>query len=248
MKGFFFCLLTVAFSTISAQTKLTKYYNASWLETTSEKAAFYADFIKEGANYNCTSYWINTKTVRGKSTFADTTMLYPIGLQVLYFKNGHVEDSSFFDDNKLKYAFHFYSNNQLAAHYYLPENEKEGITEGYDESGKKIKNYIFQKEAEFKGGQKAWASYISKNAPTDLSIKGATEEMTVSVNVEFIVDENGYVIFPKILKSSGYKNVDNDALQIIANSPTWKNAVQYNIPVRAFRIQPLTFVLKPEKK
>ena len=248
MKIFFACLLSVAFSTITAQTKLTKYYLSNWLETTSDKAIYNADFVKNGANYDCTSYWANTKTVRGKSTFADTTMLHPVGLQVLYFKNGHVEDSSFYDNDELKYSFHYYPNNQLAAHYYLPENKKEGTAEGYDESGKKIKNYIFQKEAEFKGGQKAWVSYIIKNAPTDLSEKEITGPVTVTVNVEFIVDENGYVVMPKIIKSSGYKNVDNEALQIIANSPTWKNAIQYNNPVRAYRMQPLTFELKPEKK
>ncbi|MEO6845197.1 MAG: energy transducer TonB, partial [Ginsengibacter sp.] len=225
-----------------------KYYTSNWLETTKDKAVFYADFLKDGANYKCTSYWINTSTVRGKSTYADTTMLHPVGLQGLYFKNGHVEDSSFFEDDKLKYSFHYYPNNQLAAHYYSSENNKEGITEGYDDSGRKIKNYVFQKEAEFKGGQKAWASYIIKNAPTDLTVKGITEPVSVSVNVQFIVDENGYVIMPKIIKSSGYKNVDNDAVQIIANSPTWKNAIQYNNPVKAYRVQPLTFEVRPEKK
>lgn len=238
----------VAFSTTTAQTKLTKYYLTNWAETTSDKAIYYADFVKNGANYDCTSYWANTKTVRGKSTFADTTMLHPVGLQVLYFKNGHVEDSSFYDNDEMKYSFHYYPNNQLAGHYYLPENKKEGITEGYDESGKKIKNYIFQKEAEFKGGQKAWVSYIIKNAPADLTVKGIAEKMMVTASVEFIVDEDGYVTSLKILKSSGYKNVDNEALQIISNSPAWKNAIQYNKPVKAYRIQPLTFELKPEKK
>lgn len=248
MRGFFFCVFTFAISAVTAQAKLTKYYLSNWSETTSDKAAFYADFIKNGANYDCTSYWINTKTIRGKSIFADTTMLHPVGLQVLYFKNGRIEDSSFFENNELKYSFHYFPNNQLAAHYYLPENKKEGIIEGYDESGKKIKNYIFQKEAEFKGGQKAWTSYIIKNAPRDLSVKGITEKEMLTVNVEFIVDENGFVVMPKIVKSSGYKNVDNEALQIIANSPEWKSAIQYNNPVKAYRVQPLTFEVRPEKK
>jgi TonB family protein len=236
------------FSNIAAQTKVTKYYDANWVETPREKAAFYADFIKDGAYYNCTSYWINTKTVRGKSTYPDTLMQFPVGLQVLYFKNGNVEDSSFFESKELKYSYYYYPNKQLAAHYYLPENKKEGKSEGYDESGKRIKNYIFQKEAEYKGGQKAWVAYINKNAPKDLTVKGITGEVTVKVSVEFIIDESGYVISPKIFKSSGYKNVDNEALQIIANSPAWYNAIQYNKPVKAYRVQPLTFVLTSGKK
>jgi len=247
MKRIFFGLLTISFMTANAQAKIIKYYTEGWMETSKEKAAYYAEFIKEGSNYSCTSYWINTQKVRGKSVYADTLMKSPIGIQLLYSKNGHLEDSSSFENNELKYSYHYYPNGQLAMHYFLPDNKKEGTVEGYDESGKKIKNYIFQREAEFKGGQKAWTSYINKSATKDFPAKGK-EEVTVTVKVEFIVDENGEVITPKILASSGYKNVDNDALQVIANSPSWKNAVLYNQPVNAYRVQPIIYTLQPEKK
>lgn len=247
MKLLISSLLSIASFTVTAQTKITKYYDDNWMETHNEKAALYAEFIKVGENYNCTSYWANTGKVKGKSTYADTVMQFPIGLQVLYFKNGQAEDSSFYEGKDLKYSYHYFPNRQLAAHYYLPDNKKGGIIEGYDESGKKIKNYIFQKEAEFKGGPKAWASYLSKHATKDLFAKGNREE-AVTVQVQFIIDENGDVVVPKIRKSSGYKNVDNDALQIIADSPSWKNAIQYNRPVKAYRMQPLIYTLRPEKK
>lgn len=247
MKGFFFCLLSVTSFTVTAQNRVTKYYDAKWMETTKEKAVFYADFIREGANYNCTSYYANTNNVRGKSTYADTVMQLPIGLQVLYFKNGHVEDSSYYENKEVKYSYHYYPNNQLEVHYSLDDNKKE-TTDAYDESGKKMKNYIFMKEAEFKGGQSAWVKYISKNASQDMTEKGVTEGQTAMVTVQFIVDENGDVIVPKILKSSGFKNLDNDALQVIGNSPSWKNAIQYNKPVKAFRIQPIIYTLRPVKK
>jgi hypothetical protein len=42
--------------------------------------------------------------------------------------------------------------------------------------------------------------------------------------------------------------VDNDALRVIADSPTWKNAIQFNQPVKAYRLQPFTYILTPEKK
>ncbi|MEO6837560.1 MAG: TonB family protein [Ginsengibacter sp.] len=58
--------------------------------------------------------------------------------------------------------------------------------------------------------------------------------MMVTTNVEFTVDENGNVEMPKVIKSSDYKNVDNDALQIIAKIHNWKNAIQNNHPVNAY--------------
>lgn len=121
MKIFIFILLTVNGLHLNAQAKVTKYYDTYWMETSKDKAIFYADFVKDGNNYKCTSYWINTTTIRGKSTYPDTMMQIPIGTQVLYFKNGHVENSSLFEDKQLKYSYHYYPNNQLAVHYYVPE-------------------------------------------------------------------------------------------------------------------------------
>lgn len=66
--------------------------------------------------------------------------------------------------------------------------------------------------------------------------------------MQFIIDENGDVVAPKIRQSSGYKNLDNEALQIIADSPSWKNAIQYNRPVKAYRLQPFIYILRPGKK
>lgn len=247
MKKILLNLIAISFFSAHAQLKVTRYYTDGWMETTKEKAAFYADFVKEGSNYTCTSYWMNTQNVRGRSVYPDTTMKSPIGLQKLYYKNGQVEDSSFFENNEFQYSFHYYPNGQLAMHYYVPGKGKAGITEGYDESGKKIKNYIFQREAEFKGGQKAWIAYIRKNATNNFPAKGM-EEITVTVTVEFVVSKDGTVINPKVTQSSGYKNIDRDAVDLISNSPSWKNAIQYNEPVNAYRIQPLIYVLHPEKK
>lgn len=247
MRLFFSLLMIIASSYVYAQTKITKYYDADWAETSKENAAFYANFIKTGANYNCTSFWINSNIVRGRSTFPDTVMANAIGLQVLYFKNGRVEDSAYKEEKKPTYAFHYYPSGRLAMHYYLSANNSEPIVEGFDEEGNKIKHYVFQKEAEFKGGAKAWQSYITKNVTTDLSVKdGNVTE--VQVQVEFIINEDGDVAKAKIFKSSGYKNVDNDAMRVIRDSPKWNSAILYNQPVKAYRIQSFIYKLQAQKK
>ena len=80
-----------------------------------------------------------------------------------------------------------------------------------------------------------------------MTVKGE-KEVTANVQIQFIIDENGYVIMPKIRQSSGYKNVDADALRVISDSPAWKNAIQFNKPVKAFRVQPFSYILLPQKK
>ena len=212
-----------------------------------DKAVYYADFIKEGNVYKTNSYWIAGNVLRGRSTFPDTVMEKPVGLQVLYARNGQVEDSAFYEDGKTEYLFHYYPNRQLAMHYFLPANAKEPIIEGYDEDGKKIKNYIFEKEAEFKGGSKAWQSYIAKSVTRDFGIKG-DGALTATVQIQFIVDADGNVTAAKVLQSSGYKEIDKDALRVIKESPSWSGAIQFNKPVKAYRVQPFTYSLTDKKK
>jgi protein TonB len=240
-------IITFCFSFLlnAAAQKITKYYDKDWAETSPDKAVYYAEFVKQGGVYKCTSYFAGTKVVRGRSTYPDTTMANPVGSQTLYTKRGKVEDSIYYADGKAVQLYHYYPNGKLAVHYYLPDNKKEGITEGYDEDGNKIKNYIAMREAEFKGGDKAWQAYLKKNIGKNLDTKVEGE---VKVQIEFVVDENGSVSKAKVLKSSGSKEVDNDALRVISESPEWHSAILYNQPVKAYRVQAITYDLAPIKK
>lgn len=240
--------LLPAYICTHAQNAIIKYYDADWAETSKEKAVYYNEYIKEGSNYKCISYWVKTNAIQGRAFFPDTVTKKPIGTAVSYYKNGNLEDSVVYDDaGNTKDAYHYYENKQLAAHYYVPANEKEGVKEGFDESGKKIKNYVYAREAEFKGGDKAWRSYIQKNVSTDLYNTKGAGEATVSVSVQFVIDENGYAIRPKVISSSGISAVDRDAIRVISNSPQWNNALLYNKPIKVYRVQPFTYVLAAKK-
>jgi hypothetical protein len=230
-----------------AQT-ITKYYDNEWSPTTQDKASFYADFVKEGSLYQGTSYYLQTGKIRGKSAYPDTILANPRGMLVLYGKNGNLEDSGLFDmSGKLVYSYHYHPNKKLAARYYVPDGKTEPIIEGFDEDGNKIKDYVYAKEAEFKGGEKKWGEYLSKNLSKDFSSKD-DQQQTVHVRILFIVNETGQVIRPKVLESSGIKTIDADAIRVLISSPPWIPALQYNKPVKVYRIQPFTYVLYPPKK
>lgn len=220
--------------------KVTKYYDDTWMESSADKATYYAEFTKTGGKYQCTSYWVAGNILRGNSTYPDTVMAKPIGTQVLYYKNGQTEDSSIDEAGEVKDHYHYFMSGKLSAHYYVPENKTEGFVEGFDEEGKKIKNYIYLREAEFKGGQKAWQQYVIKSVSKDLEIKAEGETMA-KVQIQFIVTEDGEIGGAKILESSGYPQIDKDALRRIKDSPVWKGAVMFNNPVKAYRVQPFTY-------
>lgn len=220
---------------------VTKYYDNNLKEVAAEKAVYYATFIKNGNMYQCTTYWKDNNALRGKATYPDTTLSSPDGTLVTYDRKGNLEDSISYAEGKTDFSYHYYPNGQVAVHYHLPYNKKEGVTEAFDENGKKIKNFIMSKKAEFKGGEDAWEAYLKKNTTKDLTLKGSRGGVTLTVEVEFTIDEEGLVANQKISHSSGYKNVDKDALRVISESPKWTPAILYNQSVKAYKVQPVVY-------
>ena len=61
------------------------------------------------------------------------------------------------------------------------------------------------------------------------------------VRVLFVVNTEGKTA-EIYLKKSAQFGLDEEALQIIKNSPTWKPAFQNGHIVKAYRVQPFTFI------
>jgi Gram-negative bacterial TonB protein C-terminal len=246
MKQLFF-IFFISPLILKAQDKIVKYYDENFSQVLKEKSTYYAEIVKQGDRYNYTFYWTASNALSGKATYADTTFSKPVGQVLSYYKNGRTEDSSYYDDDsKLTNGYHYYQNKQLEMRYYLPAGETKPAIEAYDEAGKKIKNYTYSKEAEFKGGEKAWQAFLLKNLNTELRTQG-NSDVTVTVKVMFVVNEFGLTAKPKIVESSGISAVDKDAIRVILASPQWNNAVFLNKPVKVYRIQPITYQLKATK-
>jgi antitoxin component YwqK of YwqJK toxin-antitoxin module len=112
----------------------------------------------------------------------------------------------------------------------------------YDEQGNvQQKNCIYEQEAEFPGGEKGWLRYLTDNLGNvklpDEYYKG---NIYGTVWIQFIVEIDGSVSGMKVVDAVD-PGLDEVALNIIRRSPRWKYAIQYNRPVRAYRLQPITF-------
>ena len=233
----FFLLL---YGFISNAQPITKYYDADWFESSQDKAVYYANFVRENKAYATTTFWKANKKPYSRSTYPDTMLTNPMGLQTTYYKSGDIEDSVFFIDGKYSFVYHFEPGHKQTVKYLMPPGATEPVIEGLDEDGKKIKHFTVFKEAEFKGGQAAWEKYLSRKGSKDLDVKGKVPESATAM-VRFVIDEDGGVVNVKLYKSSGVKEVDRDAVRLISESPLWKPAIKFNLPVRAYRIQPVTY-------
>lgn len=102
-------------------------------------------------------------------------------------------------------------------------------------------------EATFPGGQGAWAAFISSNIDSEVPGKKGASAGKYTVIVQFIVDRDGNVIDVKALTHFGY-GMEEELMRVISKSPRWKPAMQNARTVKAYRRQPLTFVVEEEKK
>ncbi len=96
-------------------------------------------------------------------------------------------------------------------------------------------------ESDFPGAQKGWAAYLGKK----LKYPERAQDANVSgtVRIQFIVDTEGHIQNPQVIKSVEY-SLDKEAMRMITESPAWIPAFQYGKKVKSYKIQPITFRLQ----
>jgi len=111
-----------------------------------------------------------------------------------------------------------------------------------------IGDAVFEKvdvEATFSGGESAWRKYLEQNLNPNVPVENGAPVGIYTVIVQFIVDKTGTVSDIKTLTNFGY-GMEQEVIRIMKKSPMWTPANQNNRTVKAYRKQPITFVLEDE--
>jgi protein TonB len=117
-----------------------------------------------------------------------------------------------------------------------------------EEKKEEDENKIFEKveiEASFKGGEAAWRKYLERNLNANTPVDNGAPEGTYTVWVQFIVDREGAISDVKALSNHGY-GMEEEAVKVIRKGPAWVAAIQNGRPVKAYRKQPITFIVTGE--
>jgi len=101
-------------------------------------------------------------------------------------------------------------------------------------------------EASFPGGAEAWSSFLERHLKADVPVKRKAPAGQYLVVAQFIVDQKGNLTDLKPLTAHGY-GMENELLRVLKKSPRWKPARINGRPVKAYRKQPLTFMVTVEK-
>lgn len=117
-----------------------------------------------------------------------------------------------------------------------------------EEKKEEDENQVFTKvevEASFKGGEKEWRRYLERNLEANVPVDNGAPEGTYTVVVQFIVDKEGKISDVRSLTQHGH-GMEEEAMRVIKKGPDWIPAVQNGRNVKAYRKQPITFVVASE--
>lgn len=157
-----------------------------------------------------------------------------------FYPNGVVRNKGDYKNEKRNGVWYYYRNDNSPASEVVFEKDSVIAYKAFDEKGKllsKVKD--FEREANYKGGEEAWNKYMSKSLSAIYEMVDP-REYTGSCTIQFIVDSDGNVTNVEAIQSTN-ERLSQLAIALIIKSKKWVPAIQYNLPVKAWRRQKFTF-------
>lgn len=102
-----------------------------------------------------------------------------------------------------------------------------------------------EEEASFPGGNTAWAEFLQKTMKTNVAKKNKAPEGRYFVIARFIVDVDGKLSDISCETNHGY-GFEQEVIRVLKKSLDWRPAKVNGKPVRAYRRQPVTFLVEKE--
>ena len=100
-----------------------------------------------------------------------------------------------------------------------------------------------ENEPKFPGGDSAWLRYLQKNINANTPVDEGWKAGTYKIIVQFIVDKNGNLSDIKTDDFHDSKTAQQ-CIDLIKKGPRWEPAIQNGHIVKAYKKQPITFVIE----
>lgn len=166
------------------------------------------------------------------------------GVEVSWYSDGAPSSSGYWvNDTTKKGRWNYYhTNGKIKATEDYVEG-KRMKTSCYDENGVLLDSALcVEKEAYFPGNERGWRTFLEKNLDAAVPVRMGAPVGTYTAIVQFIVDKDGSISNIKALTHYGY-GMEEEVMRIMRKAPKWIPAQQFGKPVRAYRKQPITFVV-----
>lgn len=182
--------------------------------------------LKNGKKIGTCKYYAENGKLLYEESFNDNGQKE--GITNAFYENGQLESSYTYRNGEMHGVFkEFYENGKLkdegkyeyGQRKYYPSNTEIAVSETKSNTNKEVKPYVtVEQMPQFKGGNTELMKFIGNNLK--YPITSAESGIQGKVTVRFIVDENGNVINPQIIRGID-PACDREALRIIKLMPQW---------------------------
>ena len=97
-------------------------------------------------------------------------------------------------------------------------------------------------EASYPGGEQAWRKFLEEKLNPNVPVKNGAPVGKYTVWVQFVVAKDGSTSEIKALTNLGY-GMEKEVMDLIKKSGKWSPAIQFGKNVKAYRKQPVTFIV-----
>lgn len=142
-------------------------------------------------------------------------------------------------------VFTYDENGKVLSDVFFKGNR--GILKVYKD-GKVQTDSVFtreENEAEFPGADYGWFQFLSKNLNPNVASDNGAPSGKYTVIIKFAINTDGTVVDLAAETSLGF-GMEAEALRVMQKCPNWIPANQYGRRVKAFRRQPITFVVEKQ--
>lgn len=166
------------------------------------------------------------------------------GVEVHWYADGTVSSAGRWvsDTSKNGRWTYYHPNGQLKATEDYAGGERVAAA-CFDESGQPLgADACVEQEAAFPGGGQALVRFIERNLKADVPVRQKAPLGQYLVVVQFIVGTDGSIEGITPLTHFGF-GMEEEVERMLKRSPRWEPAQQFGKKVKAYRRQPITFVV-----
>ena len=195
-------------------------------------------FTEPKANGKIKKVYYKSGQLKSENHFISSTIKKFHGKQSYWFENGEISSEIYFKNGKKEGSAKYYWDNGQIKRHDVYEN---GILKNgkcWNETGKKIKYTKYNTQPEFPGGNKALATYFSKNLQYPTKSKNASCRGKVIVNIQ--IEKDGSVSNVSVIKGVNLV-LNKEAKRVVSNMPNWKPALLNGKPINDSLTLPIVF-------
>ena len=242
-KTFLIIIYFVFISNISAQEVVNIVYVDSSNKITEDIKQMRAFILIKklpGRSFERLNYKLHAP-LQSVQTYSDSTLSVLEGRNLVYGSDGNLVQLGYYSNNKKEKSWYYYNDTfkVIREDIYKDGELVQSIDPDTVKKNKDTTKYADEKEAVYKGGERAWRKYLTNKLDPNVSINSVAGG---KVLVAFMINKNGEGVDFFLRKSVEYV-LDEEALRVLYHMPNWEPAFQNGKNVNAYRVQPITFVI-----